>query len=84
MKKWNLFLLVLLVIIFIVSIIPLFNSMNVSMVVYFFSNTPKGFSSVYIPILLLGMVEWILLLLYVQSLLKEIKRQGATKFDLDK
>lgn len=56
--------------------------MNASMTVYFFSNTPKVFSRVYIPILLLGMIEWCLLLLYVQSLLKDIKRQDATKFDL--
>ena len=84
MKKWNLFFLVVLVIVFIVSIIPLFNSMNASMVVYFFSNIPKRFSSVYIPILLLGMAEWCLLLLYIQSLMKDLKRQDATKFDLNK
>lgn len=58
--------------------------MNASMTVYFFSKSVKKFSTVYVPILLFGMVEWALLLLYVQSLLKDIKRQDATKFDLNK
>ena len=84
MKKWNLFFLVLLIIVFIVSIIPLFNTMNARMVVYFFSNTPKWFSRVYIPIIFFGMIEWMLLLSYIQSLLKDVKRQGANKFDLNK
>jgi len=82
MKKWNLFFLVLFVIIFIISIIPLFNSLNSSMLVYFFSSVGKSFSAVYIPILLLGMIEGMVLLLYIQSLLKDVKRQDATKFDL--
>ena len=84
MKKWNLFFLVLLVIVFIISIIPLFNSANASMMVFFFSKTQKAFTHVYFPILIFGMVEWASLLLYVQSLLKDVKRQDATKFDLDK
>jgi hypothetical protein len=58
--------------------------MNATMQVYFFSNTAKSFSRVYIPILFLGMIEGCLLLLYVQSLLKDMKRQDATKFDLNK
>ena len=84
MKKWNLLFLVLLVIIFIISVIPMFNTMNSTLTVYFFSGGVKRFSAVYMPILLFGMVEWILLTLYLQSLLRDIKRQDATKFDLDK
>ena len=84
MKKWNLFFLVLLIIVFIISVIPMFNSMNSTLTVYFFSSDMKKFSTVYMPILLFGMVEWALLTLYLQSLLKDIKRQDATKFDLDK
>jgi hypothetical protein len=84
MKKWNLFFLVLLIIVFIISVIPMFNSMNSTLTVYFFSSAMKKFSTVYMPILLFGMVEWALLMLYLQSLLKDIKRQDATKFDLDK
>ena len=84
MKKWNLFFLVLLVIVFIISVIPMFNSMNSTLTVYFFSSAMKRFSAVYMPILLFWMVEWALLTLYLQSLLKDIKRQDATKFDLDK
>ncbi len=85
MKKWNLFLLVLFGVCFFVSIIPLFNWLNAMMPVYFFSWTAtKGFSRVYIPILLLGMINWAVLLLYVQSLLRDVKRQDATKFDLNK
>ena len=83
MKKWNLFLLVLFVILFIVSVIPMFNSMNSATTVYFFSDkTRRSFSSVYMPILVLGIIEWALLVLYLISLFKDIKRQDATKFEL--
>ena len=84
MKKWNLFLLVLFVILLIISVIPMFNSMNSAMMVYFFSSMPKKFIGVYMPILMLWMCEWALLVLYLQSLFRDIKRQDATKFDLDK
>lgn len=84
MKKWNLFLLVLFVILFIISVIPMFNSMNSAMLVYFFSNMPKKFTAIYMPILMFWMCEWALLVLYLQSLFRDIKRQDATKFDLDK
>lgn len=84
MKKWNLFLLVLFVILLIISVIPMFNSMNSAMMVYFFSKTPKRVTGVYMPILFFGMCEWALLLSYFQSLFRDLKRQDATKFDLDK
>jgi hypothetical protein len=84
MKKWNLLFLILFVILFIISVIPMFNSMNSTLTVYFFYNTMKKFSTVYMPILFFGIVEWALLTLYLQSLFKDIKRQDATKFDLDK
>jgi len=84
MKKWNLIFLVLFVILFIVSVIPMFNSMNASMTVYFFSATAKKFTSVYMPLLVIWMIEGFLLLLYIQSLFRDLKRQDATKFDLDK
>lgn len=84
MKKWNLLFLILFVILFIISVIPMFNSMNSTLTVYFFSNTMKKFSTVYMPILLFGMVEWALLSLYIQSLFRDLKRQDATKFNLDK
>ncbi len=84
MKKWNLLFLILFVILFIISVIPMFNSMNSTLTVYFFSNSMKKFSTVYMPILFFWMVEWVLLLLYIQSLFRDLKRQDATKFDLDK
>lgn len=84
MKKWNLLFLILFVILFIISVIPMFNTMNSAMMVYFFSNVAKRFSLVYMPILFFWMAEWALLILYIQSLFRDLKRQDATKFDLDK
>ena len=84
MKKWNLLFLILFVILFIISVIPMFNTMNSTSLVYFFSNAQKKFSLVYMPIIFLWMANWALLLLYFQSLFRDLKRQDATKFDLDK
>ena len=85
MKKWNLLFLILFVILFIISVIPMFQWTNPTLQVYFFSRSVmKKFSSIYMPILLFWMTEWALLMLYIQSLFRDLKRQDATKFDLDK
>lgn len=64
-------------------VIPIFQNVgNTAQVVFY-----KGFSTVtnlYMRALFLGIIDWSLLLLYIQSLLKDIKRQDATKFDLKK
>ena len=81
-KKWNLFLLVLAVILFILLMIPFFQNLQMSPMVYFFKKGMSTFTSIYMPFMALSMLEWSIITLYVISLLKDLNRQDATKFDL--
>ena len=83
MKKWNLLLLVGFIILTILLAIPVFQNAAMPVQVTFYGGM-RNFTNVYLKALFLGIADWSLLLLYIQSLLKDIKRQGATKFDLDK
>lgn len=83
MKKWNLFLLVWFVILTILLAIPIFQNAAYPVQVAFYWWVGR-FTSVYIKALILGIADGSLLLLYIQSLLKDVKRQDATKFDLNK
>lgn len=83
MKKWNLLLLVGFIILTILLAIPVFQNSAYPVQVTFYGKM-SSFTSVYMKALFLGIIDGSLLLLYIQSLLKDIKRQGATKFDLDK
>lgn len=80
--KWKMLYLVLAIILFIIILIPLFQNVSLWSVVLFYGTTPKPFTSVYMPIIVLSMIEGALVLLYLQSLLDDTKRQDATKFDL--
>ena len=81
MKKWNLVLLVAFIILTILLAIPLFQNAAMPINVAFYGGYPT-FTTVYLRALFFGMADGALLLLYIQSLLKDIKRQDATKFDL--
>jgi len=83
MKKWNLLFLVLFIIFSILVLIPLFQNFWMPVNVVFYRWYPT-ITSVYTRVLILGMIDGVLLLLYIQSLMKDIKRQDATKFDLNK
>ena len=83
MKKWNLFLLVGFVIVTILLAIPIFQNAAYPVAVTFYWGV-SSFTSVYVKALFLGIADGSLLLLYIQSLLRDIKRQDATKFDLNK
>lgn len=52
--------------------------------VYFFMGYSKYVSDVYLYIISMGMIEWFLITLFVQSLLNDLKESEPTKFDLNK
>jgi len=69
------------IIFFILLMIPYFQ--NVAMdppIVYFFIN--KTFTWMYIPILLFGMIEGVLIYKSVETLINNIKNKKPVKFDL--
>lgn len=83
MKKWNLLFLFGFILLTVLIAIPVFQNTVMPVQVRFYGGM-RNFTNVYMKALFLGIVDGSLLLLYIQSLLKDIKRQGATKFDLDK
>ncbi len=80
--KWKMLYLVLAIILFIVILIPLFQNVSMGSSVVFFGSQNKLFTSAYMPIIVMSMIEWALVTLYVQSLLLDSRKQDATKFDL--
>lgn len=82
MKKWNVFYLVVIILIFIFLWIPYFQNVATPVQVYFFVWSAKDFVWIYPWILFLWVVEWVFITLYVKSLLEDIKQQDIKKFDL--
>lgn len=82
MKKWNVFYLVVIIIIFIFLWIPYFQNVATPVQVYFLVWAAKDFVWIYPWILFLWVVEWVFITLYVKSLLEDIKQQDIKKFDL--
>ena len=75
------FYLVLTIILFIFLLIPFFQNAALPSPVVFFASS-SNFTSIYLPIIFISMIEWAFLLLYIQSLFSDYKKQDATKFDL--
>ncbi len=82
MKKGKSFYLFMIIFIFIFLWIPYFQNVATPVAISFFGGAPN-FIAVYPRILFLGMIEWVLITIYIQSLLKDIKYQEPTKFDLN-
>lgn len=82
--KWKTLYLVLAIILFVILLIPLFQNVSMGSVILFFGGTPKQFTSAYMPIIILSMIEWALVVLYIQSVLFDTRKQDASKFDLSK
>lgn len=82
MKKWNVFYLVMIVLIFVFLWIPYFQNIATPVQMFFLVGWPKNFVSIYPRILFLGMLEWVLLTLYIKSFLEDIKQQDIKKFEL--
>ncbi len=82
MKKGKTMYLWFIIIIFIFLWIPYFQNIATPVDISFFGGAPT-FVSVYPWILFLGMIEGTLITIYVQTLLKDIKYQEPTKFDMN-
>ncbi len=84
MKKWTSIYLWILIIVFILILIPYFQNAGggwSGISFYFLSVT--GITDVYLYIISLGILEGVLITLYVQSLLKDLKESEPTKFDIN-
>ncbi|MDD3262763.1 MAG: hypothetical protein PHR61_02865 [Candidatus Absconditabacteria bacterium] len=83
MKKGNVAYLWVIVVVFIILWIPYFqNISSVKPGVIFFFNSQWTFVEIYPILLFLGVLEGGLIVLYVKSLLDDIKKQEPQKFDL--
>lgn len=80
--KGKMFYLALAIIFFIVLLIPMFQNVSMGSSIVFYGSQNKLFTSAYMPILFMAMIEWWLITLYIQSLVFDAKKQDATKFDL--
>ncbi len=80
--KWKMLYLVLAIILFIILLIPMFQNVSTPVAMFFYGSTPKSLTSAYMPLIVMSMIEWALIMLYLQSLLSDTKKQDATKFDL--
>jgi hypothetical protein len=81
MRLGKILYLILAVLLFIFLLIPVFQNITYpSYVMYFKYMT---FVSMYKIALPLAMLDWALLALYIKSLVTDISRSGAKKFDLD-
>ncbi len=82
MKKWNIFYLVMIVLIFVFLWIPYFQNVATPVQVFFLAGAAKNFVWIYPWILFFGMLEWVLITLYVKSFIEDMKQQDVKKFDL--
>jgi len=82
MKKGKTLYLWLIIFIFIFLWIPYFQNIATPSPISFLGGTPE-FISIYPWILFLGMIEGVLITIYIQTVLKDIKYQEPTKFDLN-
>lgn len=74
--------LTLIIMIFIFLRIPYFQNVATPVEISFLWGMPS-FIGIYPRILFLGMIEGVLITIYIQTLLKDIKYSEPTKFDLN-
>ena len=82
MKKGKIVYLWLIIFIFIFLWIPYFQNIWTPAPIWFFWGEPN-FIRIYPRILFIGMIEWVLITIYIQTLLRDIKSQEPAKFDLN-
>jgi len=82
MKKGKILYLWLIIFIFIFLWIPYFQNIATPVAISFLWGAPD-FINIYPRILFLGMIEWVLITIYIQTLLTDIKSNEPTKFDLN-
>lgn len=81
MRLWKILYLILAVLLFIVLLIPVFQNITYPSYVMFFKY--MTFVSMYKVALPLAMLDGALVALYISSLVTDMTRSGAKKFDLD-
>ncbi len=62
--------------------IPYFQNIGTPAAISFLGGSPD-FINIYPWILFLGMIEWVLITLYIQKIIKDYKYQEPPKFDLN-
>lgn len=76
------------IIVFILILIPYIQNAGAgpssSSGIYFFMGYTKWISDIYLYIISMGMLEGVLITLFIQSLLRDLKEAGPNKFDLNK
>jgi uncharacterized integral membrane protein len=82
MKKGKTLYLSIIIFIFIFLWIPYFQNVATPVEISFLGGMPN-FIAVYPRILFLGMIEGVLITIYIQTVLRDIKYQEPTKFDLN-
>jgi len=84
MRKTKIFYLWLIIALFVFLRIPYFQNVATQTTIQFLGSWKANFIKVYPRILFLGMIEWVLIALYIQSVIQSVKNSEPTKFDLDK
>lgn len=82
MKKGKTLYLMLIIVIFIFLWIPYFQNVATPVAISFLGGTPN-FIAIYPRILFLGMIEGVLITLYIQAIIRNIRYQEPPKFDLN-
>jgi len=70
------------ILLFILLMIPYFQNFAFPSQIQFFFGWPKLFTRLYFPMLLLGILEWALILLSIQKFIDSTKQKKPDKFDL--
>ena len=85
MKKGKALYLRLIIIMFIIIMIPYFQNAGSSWwsKISFYFMSGGGITGIYLYLITFGIIEGVLITLYIQSLLKDIKEQEPTKFELN-
>lgn len=81
MKLWKVWYLWIIVVLFVVLWVPYFENISNAWFVIFFG-TKHGFVGLYPILLFLWVIQWFLIAVYIQSLLKDIAKEDVQKFDL--
>ena len=88
MKKKTMLYMRIVIIMFIMILIPYIQNAGAgpssASGIYFFMGYTKWLSDVYLYIISMGMIEGVLLTVFLQSLFQDLKEIGPNKFDLNK
>jgi hypothetical protein len=88
MKKKTVLYMWIVIIMFIVILIPYIQNAGAgpssASGIYFFMGYTKWISDIYLYLISMGMLEGVLITVFLQSLFQDLKESGPDKFDLNK